>query len=76
MLIHLSTKGQIVIPKELREKLGLRPGAELSISLEGNRIILEPQNHRALLESLYGRFDDDDFLAALEAEHGQELEKE
>lgn len=76
MLIRLSTKGQIVIPKEMRERLGLQPGGVLSVTLEGNRIVLEPQNHRSLLESLYGRFDDTDFLAALEAEHQQELEKE
>lgn len=76
MVIRLSTKGQIVIPKEMREQLGLRPGAELSITLEGNRIVLEPHHHHTLLESLYGRFDDADFLAELEAEHRQELDKE
>jgi len=74
VLIRLSTNGRIVIPKEMRERLGLRPGAELSISLEGNRIVLERQNHRALLDSLYGRFDGVDFLTELEAEHREELE--
>ncbi len=38
----VSSKGQIVIPKPIREKLGLKPGTTLKISVEGGRIILEP----------------------------------
>lgn len=38
----LSTKGQVVIPKQIREKLGLTPGTILKIRLEGKSIILEP----------------------------------
>ena len=38
----LSTKGQVVIPKQIREKLGLTPGTVFKIRLEGKSIILEP----------------------------------
>ena len=38
----VSRKGQVVIPKELREKLGLRMGTVLRVWVEGKRVILEP----------------------------------
>jgi AbrB family looped-hinge helix DNA binding protein len=40
--VRLSSKGQVVIPSEVREALGLRKGSELIVRLEGGRIILEP----------------------------------
>lgn len=44
MTITLSTKGQIVIPSEIRSKLGLVPGCSLSCEIdESGRIILAPQ---------------------------------
>lgn len=36
----MSTKGQIVIPKQLREKLGLQPGDPLAMAVDGNRLVL------------------------------------
>ncbi len=36
----LSTKGQVVIPKSLREKLGLKPGDPLAIAVAGDRLIM------------------------------------
>lgn len=39
----LSSKGQLVIPKEIRESLHLRAGDKLSIMAEGSRIVLEPE---------------------------------
>ena len=38
----VSTKGQVVIPKQVRDKLSLTPGTVLSVHLEGKRVILEP----------------------------------
>ena len=38
----VSSKGQLVIPKEVRDKLGIKPGTILNVSIEGKRIILEP----------------------------------
>jgi len=40
--VKTSSKGQIVIPKEIRDALGIRPGSILNIRLEDKRIILEP----------------------------------
>jgi len=41
-ITSLSTKGQIVIPQTIREKLGLKPGAKLIVIQEGDSILLKP----------------------------------
>ena len=38
----LSTKGQIIIPAELREQLKLAPGTKMSIRREGQTLVLRP----------------------------------
>lgn len=53
----VSSKGQFVIPAELREELGIGPGTRIAIIRDGNRIILEPVNEeyiRSLKGSLAG----------------------
>ncbi|RLI82392.1 hypothetical protein DRP07_05320 [Archaeoglobales archaeon] len=40
--VKASSKGQIVIPKDIRDKLGIRAGSVFEVTLEGNRIVLEP----------------------------------
>ncbi|MGQ0621615.1 MAG: AbrB/MazE/SpoVT family DNA-binding domain-containing protein [Panacagrimonas sp.] len=37
----LSTKGQLVLPKPVRDALRIKPGHRLSIRVEGSRIVLE-----------------------------------
>ncbi len=39
-VVSLSTKGQIVLPREIREALGLREGDKLEIRLDGDRVVL------------------------------------
>lgn len=46
MQTKVSTKGQVVLPSQLRERLGLRPGDELDVKLEGDAIILKPRRAR------------------------------
>lgn len=38
----VSDKGQVVIPKHIRDELGLTSGMVLKVSADGGRIILEP----------------------------------
>jgi antitoxin PrlF len=38
---RLTSKAQTVIPKAVREKLGLKPGDLLRYVVEGNRIVIE-----------------------------------
>lgn len=41
--VRVSTKGQVVIPKGVREKLGLKPGDRVKIeAIEGRRAIIQP----------------------------------
>ena len=37
----MSKKGQIVIPKEIRDKFGIRPGDGVIFRIQGNRVIIE-----------------------------------
>jgi antitoxin PrlF len=39
--LSLSRRGQITLPKEVREKLGLRPGDVLLLKVEEGRLVLE-----------------------------------
>ena len=37
----MSKKGQIVIPKEIREKFGIKPGDAVIFKIQGNKVIIE-----------------------------------
>jgi len=50
---QLSTKGQVVIPAEMREALDLRVGTKISIQQEGNTLILRPVTPE-FIDSLIG----------------------
>lgn len=47
----VSTKGQFVIPSEMREQLGIQPGTRIAITLQGTRIILEPVSEKLVDET-------------------------
>lgn len=47
MQTKLSTKGQVVLPSRIRNKLGLRPGDPLDARVEDGRIVLTPRKRRA-----------------------------
>jgi len=41
-IVRLSSKGQLVLPKNVRERLALKQGLELNVELREGKIILEP----------------------------------
>jgi AbrB family looped-hinge helix DNA binding protein len=47
----VSTKGQFVIPAEMRESLGIGPGTRIAVSLQESRIILEPVSEKLVDET-------------------------
>ena len=71
----ISSKGQIVIPKEVREKLKIKPGAFFHVLLEKNNIVLIPMK-KGPLDNLYGKFAGEKILAELEREHAGEIASE
>jgi AbrB family looped-hinge helix DNA binding protein len=46
MQTKVSTKGQVVLPKPLRRRLGIRAGDPLDASIEAGRIVLKPRKKR------------------------------
>jgi AbrB family looped-hinge helix DNA binding protein len=46
MVTKVSTKGQVVLPSQVRNRLGLQPGDPLDVQVEGERIVLVPRRKR------------------------------
>lgn len=50
--VVVTRKYQVTIPKEVRERLGIKVGDRLLVRVEGDRVILEPIKPAAALERL------------------------
>lgn len=50
----LSAKNQIVIPREARQALRIKPGDKLTIVVEGDRVIIieKPRSYRAAIRGI------------------------
>lgn len=67
--------GRIVLPKPLRDRLGIVPGSTVDVSLYGDGLHVTPGGRTARLETRGGRLvavsetviDDDDVFAAIDA---------
>ncbi|GAB3752511.1 AbrB/MazE/SpoVT family DNA-binding domain-containing protein [Aerolutibacter ruishenii] len=59
-------RGQITLPKAVRDALGLAKGAQLKVELEGNRIVLRKSVDDAISRAR-GRFKLDGFESTDEA---------
>jgi AbrB family looped-hinge helix DNA binding protein len=44
MTTKLSSKGQVVLPKQVRSRLHLRPGVMLVCKVQGDSIVLTPEH--------------------------------
>ena len=42
--MRLTSKGQVTIPKELRERLALAPGDEVEFRLDADRVVIQRAN--------------------------------
>jgi AbrB family looped-hinge helix DNA binding protein len=49
----ISTKGQLVIPADIREAMHIKPGTRFAVLREGNKIILRPVD-RQFIDELCG----------------------
>lgn len=50
---HVGTKGQVVIPKPIRDQLQIQPGDPVYFDIEDNRAYLEPQDVGEFLDELF-----------------------
>ena len=77
MVTTLSSKGQLVIPRSIRQAMSLKPGTKFVIEMAHEQIILKPlpETHDvdSTIEALYGKFADDDLLTLLENERKWEI---
>ncbi|GIK56203.1 MAG: AbrB/MazE/SpoVT family DNA-binding domain-containing protein [Chloroflexi bacterium] len=46
----ITTKGQITIPKDIRQALALQTGDQVIFVLEGNKAIMYPSHQRSLMQ--------------------------
>jgi antitoxin PrlF len=58
--MKVTTKGQVTIPQEIREHLGIRPGAEVDFKIDGDVVRIVPVHGsrtrgRNLISKLRGR---------------------
>jgi len=75
MLLRLSSKGQLVIPKTIRESLRLKNGDQFQLRVLDGKIILEPVA-KNIVHRLHGKYAGHNLLKALEEEHRQEIGNE
>jgi antitoxin PrlF len=47
-------RGQVTIPKQLRDRLGIRPGELVEFSQENDRLVLRKADQMARIMSVYG----------------------
>lgn len=50
--VTVSSQGQVMIPDEIRRRLGIQPGNKLDFEIEGNAIRVELHRHPAKTSSL------------------------
>ena len=58
-VVTVSPKFQIVIPKDVRESLGLRPGDRMRVFVHDGRVELVPQEPMSALRGLLPGLDTD-----------------
>lgn len=73
MTHRVGEKGQVVIPKALRDELGIRPGDEVTFWRDGDHVAVRPAHRR---RPLRGRFADTDLIDVLTAERDADRHRE
>lgn len=76
LVVRLSSKGQLVIPRGIRRSLRLQPGARFHLEIVDRKIVLDPITEQSPIEALYGMFEGEDLLGELEREHRQEVARD
>jgi AbrB family looped-hinge helix DNA binding protein len=72
MKTHVSSKGQVVIPQEFRERLQLKEGSELDVEVEHDHLVLRKTKSARGWRAWQGKFKGVDLTKALEEDHRAE----
>jgi AbrB family looped-hinge helix DNA binding protein len=72
MTSRVGPKGQVVIPKEMRDRLGIVPGDEVDFALEDKAVRIEPVHQ---MQSLRGYLTGHQLTSALEADRRAERDR-
>ncbi|MGO8656560.1 AbrB/MazE/SpoVT family DNA-binding domain-containing protein [Rhizobium ruizarguesonis] len=54
--MRVTSKGQVTIPRDLRELVGIEANSEVIFSIEGGKLVLSPKNGKQEIEDR-GRLD-------------------
>ncbi|ANM12138.1 MULTISPECIES: AbrB/MazE/SpoVT family DNA-binding domain-containing protein [unclassified Rhizobium] len=54
--MRVTSKGQVTIPRDLRELAGIEPNSEVIFSIENGKLVLSPKNGKQEIEDR-GRLD-------------------
>ena len=73
MTHRVGPKGQVVIPKQLRDVLGIEPGDEVSFWQHDDHIAVRPISHRPPLR---GRFAGSSLVDELQADRAADRARE
>ena len=73
MTHKVGPKGQVVIPKPIRDRIGLQPGDEVAFTLEGDHVLVEAVRST---RPLRGRFTASGLTRAMRAERKRDRERE
>jgi len=71
-LAKLSSKGQLVLPKEIRNAINANTGTVFRITVHDNKVLLEPIE-KSLLNRLHGKYSGTPLTKDLEEEHAREI---
>ncbi len=74
-VISVSSKGQIVIPKDIRDKMGIKEGTKLLVGVKDDVIELRPIKGVSW-KKWRGFLAGSDVLKELEEEHRREVKKD
>ena len=72
---HVSSRGQVALPKAVREQLGLGEGTSLTVRVEGDEVILRKAPAGSWRE-WEGRFKGSDLLGDLARSRRKELTRD
>lgn len=52
-MVKVDSKGRVVLPQEVRERLGITPGTEVEVHEEGGKAVVEPEDDpRQIIERM------------------------